>query len=241
MKINNKDYFYIFIFLSLFLHGLILYSFNYKTESIPQEALTVNIKKIIPNLPDEDKVNNYIVKPKEIESAIKDRKNFQKKMIDEIKKNSTQIKNTPKEVTKKIINIDADSIQSSIKELLNDNKNNRSQEKTRLITSKTKDREYKSYFEVWKRKVERIGALNYPKAARNGINEILIMTVTLNKDGEVMEIKINKSSGIADLDNSAKNIVLLGSPYAKFPENIKNEVDNLKIRRVWRFANNLGD
>jgi len=33
--------------------------------------------------------------------------------------------------------------------------------------------------------------------------------------------------------------VNLGSPYAPFPQSIKEQVDTLQIRRIWRFTNNL--
>ena len=92
---------------------------------------------------------------------------------------------------------------------------------------------------MWKNKVEKIGALNYPAAARNGISESLVMTVILNDQGEVLDIKINKSSGVPQLDDAAKKIVNLGSPYAPFPPSIKEQVDTLQIRRIWRFTNNL--
>ena len=138
----------------------------------------------------------------------------------------------------KQISIDSDFIQSKISDLISDKV---IQQRTRVISSQTKERDYQSYFQSWKNKVEKIGALNYPKAARSGINETLIMTVTLNQSGEVINIQMNKSSGVKDLDDAAENIVRLGSPYAPFPESFKEKLDTLQIRRVWRFSNSLGD
>jgi len=117
--------------------------------------------------------------------------------------------------------------------------NKKIDKRTKLISSKTKERDFQSYYQVWKNKVEKIGALNYPAAARNGISESLVMTVILNDQGEVLDIKINKSSGVPQLDEAAKKIVNLGSPYAPFPRSIKEQVDTLQIRRIWRFTNNL--
>lgn len=180
--------------------------------------------------------------PQVIEKIKNDQKKFKEKIIQEIIKEKESLDNHIKPIqeieTPKQISIDSEFIQSKITDLISDKM---IQERTRVISSQTKERDYQSYFQSWKNKVEKIGALNYPNAARNGINETLIMTVTLNPGGEVINIQINRSSGVKDLDDSAENIVRLGSPYAPFPKSIKEKVDTLQIRRVWRFSNNLGD
>lgn len=210
---------------------------------ISNDELIVNIIQIQQKL--EDQVTETSPKkeiiPQAIEKIKKDQKKFKEKIIQEIikeKESDQEIKPIEEIEKPKQISIDSDFIQSKISDLISDKV---IQQRTRVISSQTKERDYQSYFQSWKNKVEKIGALNYPKAARSGINETLIMTVTLNQSGEVINIQMNKSSGVKDLDDAAENIVRLGSPYAPFPESFKEKLDTLQIRRVWRFSNSLGD
>ena len=210
---------------------------------ITNDELIVNIIQIQQKL--EDQVTETSPKkeiiPQAIEKIKKDQKKFKEKIIQEIikeKESDQEIKPIEEIEKPKQISIDSDFIQSKISDLISDKM---IQQRTRVISSQTKERDYQSYFQSWKNKVEKIGALNYPKAARSGINETLIMTVTLNQSGEVINIQMNKSSGVKDLDDAAENIVRLGSPYAPFPESFKEKLDTLQIRRVWRFSNSLGD
>ena len=210
---------------------------------ITNDELIVNIIQIQQKL--EDQVTETSPKkeiiPQAIEKIKKDQKKFKEKIIQEIikeKESDQEIKPIEEIEKPKQISIDSDFIQSKISDLISEKT---IQQRTRVISSQTKERDYQSYFQSWKNKVEKIGALNYPKAARSGINETLIMTVTLNQSGEVINIQMNKSSGVKDLDDAAENIVRLGSPYAPFPESFKEKLDTLQIRRVWRFSNSLGD
>ena len=210
---------------------------------ITNDELIVNIIQIQQKL--EDQVTETSPKkeiiPQAIEKIKKDQKKFKEKIIQEIikeKESDQEIKPIEEIEKPKQISIDSDFIQSKISDLISDKA---IQQRTRVISSQTKERDYQSYFQSWKNKVEKIGALNYPKAARSGINETLVMTVTLNQSGEVINIQMNKSSGVKDLDDAAENIVRLGSPYAPFPESFKEKLDTLQIRRVWRFSNSLGD
>ena len=210
---------------------------------ITNDELIVNIIQIQQKL--EDQVTEASPKkeiiPQAIEKIKKDQKKFKEKIIQEIikeKESDQEIKPIEEIEKPKQISIDSDFIQSKISDLISDKV---IQQRTRVISSQTKERDYQSYFQSWKNKVEKIGALNYPKAARSGINETLVMTVTLNQSGEVINIQMNKSSGVKDLDDAAENIVRLGSPYAPFPESFKEKLDTLQIRRVWRFSNSLGD
>jgi len=107
------------------------------------------------------------------------------------------------------------------------------------ISSKSKDYMYKLYFESWKRKVERMGSMNYPESAKNlGLFGSLVMTVSLDSEGIIQKMTINKSSGKKDLDQAALDIVLMGEPYAKFSARMKDEIDFVTITRTWKFSKN---
>ncbi len=109
----------------------------------------------------------------------------------------------------------------------------------KYISANTKQYEYASYMDSWRRKVERVGNLNYPEEARKlNLSGSLQLEVALNRDGTINEITLRKSSGKKVLDDAAIKIVELAAPYAAFPENIENKVDILHILRTWQFINN---
>lgn len=109
--------------------------------------------------------------------------------------------------------------------------------KRRFIGARTKEASDAMYLEAWRQKVERIGNMNYPEAARNQkIYGQLRMTVSIKADGSVEKIDIDKSSGSKVLDEAAKNIVYLAAPYAKFTDEMKQNTDILGITRTWTFT-----
>ena len=108
--------------------------------------------------------------------------------------------------------------------------------RVKTISASTKDYEYRLYFEAWRQKVERIGALNYPESAKAGNLGALRLTVSLNKEGNIKEIIINKTSGNKELDEAAIKIVRLGEPYAVFSTKMQKEVDLINITRTWKFT-----
>ena len=108
----------------------------------------------------------------------------------------------------------------------------------KFISASTKEYKYAAYMEAWRSKVERVGNLNYPDAARKQkISGSLILDVALNKDGSINEVTVRRSSGYKILDDAAIRIVELASPYSPFPVKIREETDILHITRTWQFLN----
>ena len=95
---------------------------------------------------------------------------------------------------------------------------------------------FAQYEEDWRQKVERIGTVNYPAAARGKLYGNLRMTVTLRPDGNVESIELDRSSGLKVLDDAAFRIVRMASPYASFPAEIRRDTDLLVITRTWFFG-----
>ena len=109
--------------------------------------------------------------------------------------------------------------------------------KSKFISARTKEFKYASYMRDWVAKVERVGELNYPDAARRQhLSGKLIVQVAVYPDGTVREITIRKPSGHKILDDAAVRIVKLAAPFAPFPENIRQETDVLYITRTWIFT-----
>jgi protein TonB len=91
------------------------------------------------------------------------------------------------------------------------------------------------YKDEWRKKVERIGNLNYPdEARRQQIYGNLRMLVSINRDGTLYEVQVLESSGQRLLDQAALRIVRLAAPYAPFTGDLA-DVDRLEIIRTWRF------
>ncbi|MGZ8244455.1 energy transducer TonB [Methylomagnum sp.] len=93
-----------------------------------------------------------------------------------------------------------------------------------------------AYEHAWQQKIERIGNLNYPdEARRQKLSGSLVMSVGINPDGSIQNIKISHSSGHQVLDDAAERIVRLASPFSPFPAELRQEADVLVIIRTWRF------
>lgn len=106
----------------------------------------------------------------------------------------------------------------------------------RFIGASAVEYRFAQYEEDWRRKVERVGTVNYPAAARGKLYGNLRMTVTLRADGNVEAVELDRSSGLKVLDDAAFRIVRMASPYAAFPPNIRRDTDLLVITRTWFFG-----
>ncbi len=92
------------------------------------------------------------------------------------------------------------------------------------------------YKDDWRKKVERIGNLNYPdEARRQQIYGSLRLMVSINSDGSLYDVMVLESSGQPLLDQAAQRIVRLAAPFAPFTGDL-SDVDRLEIIRTWRFA-----
>lgn len=106
----------------------------------------------------------------------------------------------------------------------------------KFVGARTEEYRFAQYIENWRQKIERIGTLNYPDAARGKLYGSLVLTVSISADGNVMRIDINRSSGHKLLDDSARRIVQMASPYSPFPPEIRRDTDILEITRTWYFT-----
>lgn len=106
-----------------------------------------------------------------------------------------------------------------------------------FLGARTKEFRFARYIEDWRLKIERIGTLNYPEAAKSQkVYGDLTLTVSIKQDGTVESIEINRSSKSKILDDAARRIVQLAAPYAAFPPDIAKDTDILSITRTWTFT-----
>ena len=115
---------------------------------------------------------------------------------------------------------------------------NPTQRVRRLLAGTTAAPEFAYYLEAWRRKVERIGNLNYPREARSrGLNGSLRLLVTITADGALRDVRVLETSGHRMLDEAALHIVRLAAPYAPFSPKMRATTDLLEIERTWHFRN----
>lgn len=108
--------------------------------------------------------------------------------------------------------------------------------KRKAISASTKEYKYAAYLDAWRRKVERIGNLNYPDhAKRDRLYGNLVLHVAVKADGSVERIRVLHSSGHKILDDAAVRIVRMSAPFSPFPAEIRKESDILDITRTWQF------
>ncbi len=106
-----------------------------------------------------------------------------------------------------------------------------------FVGANAKSYVFARYVEDWVTKVERIGNLNYPEAARRGsIYGSLRLTVSIFADGRIEKIDVDKSSGSKVLDQAAIDIVEMAAPYAVFSREMREKADILSITRTWTFT-----
>jgi protein TonB len=92
------------------------------------------------------------------------------------------------------------------------------------------------YLDAWRRRVERIGTLNYPSAAqRQGLTGNPVIEVTLQRDGRLRAARIQRSSGRAEIDAAALDILRLASPFDPFPPEISRDYRTLRFAYEWQF------
>jgi protein TonB len=105
-----------------------------------------------------------------------------------------------------------------------------------FVGARTQEYRFAQYIEDWRQKVERWGTLNYPEAARGKLYGALVLTVTLDKNGKILEVNIDRPSPHKVLNDAAERIVRMAAPYAPFPSAIAQDTDQLVITRTWTFT-----
>lgn len=107
----------------------------------------------------------------------------------------------------------------------------------KFIGARAQEYRFARYVEDWRQKIERIGELNYPQAARDQrIYGSLVATVSIKANGTLERVQIDRSSGHKLLDEATIRIVTLAAPYSAFPANIARDTDILHITRTWTFT-----
>lgn len=105
------------------------------------------------------------------------------------------------------------------------------------VAPNTRESRVAPYLDSWKRKVERLGTVKFPMAARErAMHGNPVLEVVIRSDGTIRQIVVRKSSGHKELDQAAIGILRLASPFDPFPAALKEEFDQLRFAYEWQFV-----
>jgi periplasmic protein TonB len=99
------------------------------------------------------------------------------------------------------------------------------------------------YLDGWKRRIERVGTLNFPdEARRQALSGNPVLEVVIRADGRLEQVLVRRSSGHRELDNAALRIVRLAAPFDPFPRAMREQYPVLRFAYEWQFLKGrLGD
>lgn len=98
---------------------------------------------------------------------------------------------------------------------------------------------YARYVEDWAERIERLGTERYPSEARGRLYDSLIITVEIDRDGNVVDVIVNRKSKHEVLNRAVREIVHAGAPYERFTPEMARDGDILQIVRTWNFTNDV--
>jgi protein TonB len=104
------------------------------------------------------------------------------------------------------------------------------------IAADTRESDVAVYLDSWRRKIERVGTMNFPEVARRQkLSGTPVIEVTIGSDGRLLQTVIRRSSGHAEIDEAAMRILKLAAPFDPFPGELTVKHDEIRIAYEWQF------
>jgi protein TonB len=106
-----------------------------------------------------------------------------------------------------------------------------------VVTPNTRTSEVAVYLDAWKRRIEQVGTVNFPNAARRSkLSGNPVIEVVLASSGGLVRADVRRSSGYGELDSAAMDILKLATPFEAFPEELAARHDVLRFAYEWQFV-----
>jgi periplasmic protein TonB len=106
-----------------------------------------------------------------------------------------------------------------------------------VITPNTQTSDVAVYLDAWKRRIEQVGTVNFPNAARRSkLSGNPVIEVVLASSGGLVRADVRRSSGYGELDTAAMDILKLASPFDAFPQELAARHDVLRFAYEWQFV-----
>ena len=111
------------------------------------------------------------------------------------------------------------------------------------LLADTRESVIAGYLDGWKRRIERVGTLNFPnEARRRSMSGNPVLEVSIQANGTLESVIVRRTSGHRELDNAAVNIVKLAAPFDPFPAAMRAKYPVLRFAYEWQFLKGqLGD
>jgi protein TonB len=104
------------------------------------------------------------------------------------------------------------------------------------VAADTRESDVAVYLDSWRRKIERVGTINFPDVARRRkLSGTPVIEVTIGADGRLLKTVVRRSSGHAEIDEAAVRILKLAAPYDRFPAELNAKHDEIRIAYEWQF------
>ena len=104
------------------------------------------------------------------------------------------------------------------------------------IAADTRESDVAVYLDGWRRKVERIGTMNFPNVARREkLSGTPVIEVTIGADGKLLQTLVKRTSGHVEIDEAAMRILKLAAPYEPFSSELSLKHDQIRIAYEWQF------
>lgn len=108
--------------------------------------------------------------------------------------------------------------------------------KKRYISPATREEVYAVYYDGLRRKVEDKGTENFPEHGGKKLYGELVMVLTVNHDGRVLNTEVVQSSGNTQLDNRAQAIARAAAPFGHFGPAMRAKADQIAVVSRFNFT-----
>lgn len=113
-----------------------------------------------------------------------------------------------------------------------------------FITPSTIGVGYAIYYKEMTRRIEEVGTLNFPQKDGRKLYGQVIISIPVFQDGSIYQkedgVRVERSSGNADLDKAALAIVRRAAPFGRFPPKMlsSDKDDVWEVTTTFKFARN---
>jgi protein TonB len=111
-----------------------------------------------------------------------------------------------------------------------------------FVSPNTKESEFALYTIAWRKVVEDLGSLKFPKdSSGNPLYGSVMLSIEIDRKGRLTDSSVERSSGSKKLDEAALRIVRMASPFKPLPPETARDTDILVLVETFRFQKVLGD
>lgn len=110
----------------------------------------------------------------------------------------------------------------------------------RFVGPSTRSRPYAIYYDHMRQCIEHQGTVDFPERAGRKLYGKLIMAITVDAQGHVLQTQVVRGSGDAELDRRSRAIVLAAQPFGNFTPGMRRDADQIVIVAGFDFTRDAG-